>query len=209
MKTNLKFLIIGILLILCSGFSPSQKNFFDKTQSKNTKKSKFKIIDFDLKKSTFKWTGYGEIGGYSLSGTIYLKTGNFKLENNNIKRGTIIIDMTSIKHSDNHLKEHLIGEDFFEVDKYPKATFMILNSKKIGSNEVEVFGNMTVKKITKPIVIRMKQNQNNYAGTISINRTVFGVHYNSKSFFDNLGDQAIKDNFDLEFNLVGNERFLN
>ena len=203
MKTNLKFLTLGILFILCSGFRHEQKNFSDKIQSKNVKKSKSKIINFDLKKSTCKWTGYGELGGYSLTGTINLKVGNFKLENNNIKSGTIIIDMNSINHSDHHLKVHLKDDDFFEVAKYPTATFIIANSKNVANNIIEVSGNLTIKKVTKPIVIKMKQIQNHYCGTISINRTVFGVHYNSKSFFDNLGNQAIKDNLDLEFNLVG------
>jgi polyisoprenoid-binding protein YceI len=162
-----------------------------------------KIINFDLKKSTITWTGYGEIGGYSLTGTINLKNGNFKIENDQVKNGFIIIDMNSLNHSDMHLKEHLKGKDFFEVTKYPTATFTVLSSKNIENAEIEVLGNLTIKKVTKPIAIKMKQNQNIFTGKITINRTVFGVQYNSKSFFDNLGDQAIKDNFDLEFKLIG------
>ena len=164
---------------------------------KNTK------IVFNNKKSIIKWTGYGEVGGYSLSGTINLKFGNFQLENNKIKSGTIIIDVKSINHSDNHLKEHLKGEDFFDVPKYPTATLVILNSKLLSNNEIEITGNLTIKKITKPIVFIMKQNENTFLGKITIDRTVFGVQYNSKSFFDNLGDQAIKNDFDLEFKLIG------
>ena len=72
----------------------------------------------------------------------------------------------------------------------------------MASNEIEVSGNLTIKKVTKPIVIKMVKNQNDFSGKISINRTTFGVQYNSKSFFDNLGDQAIKDNFDLDFRFV-------
>lgn len=161
-----------------------------------------KNIVFDNKKSTIKWTGYGEVGDYSLTGTINLKSGNILLENNKIKSGTIIIDVKSINHSDNHLKEHLKGEDFFEVAKYPIATLVIQNSKLLTNGEIEVAGNLTIKKVTKSIVFRMKQNQNAFSGKITIDRTVFGVQYNSKSFFDNLGDQAIKNDFDLEFKLV-------
>jgi polyisoprenoid-binding protein YceI len=162
-----------------------------------------KKIAFDTKKSTIKWTGYGEVGNYSLTGTINLISGNFELENNKIKAGTIIIDVKSINHSDNHLKEHLKGEDFFEVNKYPTATLVIQNSKLLANGEMEVSGNLSIKKITKPIVFRMKQNQNSFSGKITIDRTVYAVQYNSKSFFDNLGDQAIKNDFDLDFNLIG------
>lgn len=162
-----------------------------------------KNILFDTKKSTIKWTGYGEVGGYSLTGTINLKSGNFQMENNKIKSGIIIIDVKSINHSDNHLKEHLKGEDFFDVAKYPTATLVILSSKLLSNNEIEITGNLTIKKITKPIVFIIKQNQNTFSGKITIDRTIFGVQYNSKSFFDNLGDQAIKNDFDLEFKLIG------
>ena len=167
------------------------------------KNLKSKTINFNLKKSEIKWTGYGEIGGYSLTGNINLKTGNFIIENDKIKSGSIIIDMKSLNHYDNHLKEHLKGEDFFEVTKYPTATFVISSSKNIGNGEIEVSGNLTIKKVSKPIVFKMKQNQNIFTGKIMIDRTIFGVQYNSKSFFDNLGNQAIKDNFDLEFKLIG------
>lgn len=168
--------------------------------SENTT-SNSKKIDFNIGKSTLKWTGYGEIGNYSLTGIIKIKSGNFTLENDNIKSGTIIIDMKSLDHSDSHLKEHLRGKDFFDVDKYPVAQFVVTSSKSLTNNEFEVLGNLTIKKVTKPILIKIKQNQNSYSGKISIDRTAFGVQYNSKSFFDNLGDQAIKNNFDLDFTL--------
>jgi polyisoprenoid-binding protein YceI len=166
------------------------------------KTKKIKKIVLDNKKSTIKWTGYGEVGGYSLTGTINLKSGIFEMENNKIKSGTIIIDVTSIAHDNNHLKEHLKGEDFFEVAKYPTAALTIQNSKLLTDGELEVTGNLTIKKVTKPLVFRIKPNQNTFSGRIKIDRTVFGVQYNSKSFFDNLGDQAIKNEFDLEFNLI-------
>ncbi|MBC7641720.1 MAG: YceI family protein, partial [Flavobacterium sp.] len=74
-----------------------------------------KIMLLDAKKSIVNWTGYGEIGGYSLTGTINLKSGSFVIADNKIKSGIIIIDVKSIDHKDNHLKEHLRGKDFFEV----------------------------------------------------------------------------------------------
>ena len=101
-----------------------------------------------------------------------------------------------------HLKKHLKGEDFFEVDKYPTAVLKIINSKNFINDEVEVYGNLTIKKTTKPIIFKIKQLGNNFFGKITIDRTLFGVQYNSKSFFDNLGDQAIKNEFDLAFSLV-------
>ena len=48
----------------------------------------------------------------------------------------------------------------------------------------------------------MQQEKRRYSGKITIDRTIFGVQYGSKSFFDNLGDQAIKNEFDLNFVLM-------
>lgn len=163
-----------------------------------------KEITFNTKKSTVKWTGYGEVGNYSLTGDVKLKSGYFKIENSKIVAGKIIIDLKSISHSESNLVEHLKGKDFFEVNKYPTAQFKITSSKVITNNEIELSGNLTIKKNSKAVTIRMTQNKNNYSGKITIDRTVFGVQYGSNSFFDNLGDQAIKNEFELSFNLISN-----
>ncbi len=39
-------------------------------------------------------------------------------------------------------------------------------------------------------------------GKATIDRTKFGLKYGSKSFFDNIGDKAIDDTFDLTFNVI-------
>lgn len=161
-----------------------------------------KTFNFDIKTSTINWTGYGEVGNYSLSGSVNLKAGNLTIEEDKIVSGTIVIDLKSINHKEKTLVEHLKGTDFFEVQNYPVATLKISNSKLINNNEVEVSGNLTIKKTTKPITFKMKREKDTFFGQITIDRTAFGVQYGSKNFFNNLGDQAIKNNFDIEFKLI-------
>jgi polyisoprenoid-binding protein YceI len=168
--------------------------------------SENKTLVFDTKKSVINWTGYGEVGGYSLTGTINLKDAKFEILKNKIVSGTIIIDATSINHNDSNLKAHLKNEDFFNVEKYPTAILKITKSNILKNNEIEVFGNLTIKEVTKAISFKMKEVNQNYSGKITIDRTAFGVQYGSKSFFDNLGDQAIKNEFDLEFKLVSTKK---
>ena len=165
-------------------------------------KSENKTLVFDTKKSIINWTGYGEVGGYSLTGTINLKDAKFEISQDKIISGTIIIDATSINHNDSNLKKHLKNEDFFNVTKYPTASLKITKSTVLKNKDIEVFGNLTIKETTKAISFKMKETNQNYSGKIVIDRTAFGVQYGSKSFFDNLGDQAIKNEFDLEFKLV-------
>ncbi|MBC7523539.1 MAG: YceI family protein [Flavobacterium sp.] len=162
-----------------------------------------KTLNFDTKTSSIKWTGYGEVGNYSLSGSVNLKSGTFTIVDDKIASGTIVIDLKSINHSQSSLVEHLKSKDFFEISKYPTATLKISKSKILKNNELEVTGNLTIKKTTKPITLIMTLEGETFSGKLMLDRTAFGVQYGSKSFFDNLGDQAIKNEFDLEFKLVG------
>ena len=62
--------------------------------------------------------------------------------------------------------------------------------------------NHPIKKTTKTITFLLQQEKRRFSGKITIYRTIFGVQYNSKSFFEDLGDQAIKNEFDLNFVLM-------
>lgn len=159
-----------------------------------------KKVILNTQKSTLKWTGFAEVGTYSLTGTLDFKSGEMQIADGKIISGKIIVDVTSIEHSDNNLKDHLKGSDFFDAAKYKEAVLIIVSSKKIGG-DLQVLGNLTIKEKTKPISFKLKPTADGYTGKVTIDRTDFGVQYGSKSFFDNLGDRAISNNFDLEFSL--------
>ena len=152
------------------------------------------------------WTGYGEIGGYSLTGTVQLKRANLLMDSNKIKNAVMLVDVTSISHKDEQLLQHLRGKDFFDVTKYPTATFESDTIIYTNTNTAMVRGSMTMKGIKKllqfPVTIIETKNGTVLSGKMSVDRTKFGIKYNSTSFFGDLGDQAIKDRFDLDFELI-------
>jgi polyisoprenoid-binding protein YceI len=162
-------------------------------------------VKSEITKSKFLWTGYGEIGDYSLSGEIRLKKADIKFIGDTLKKVSIEIDMTSISHEQQDLVEHLNGTDFFEILKYPTAIFTAESIENSNTNKPNINGKITIKGVTKPISfpvqITKKTKGKVIAGKIKIDRTQFGIKYNSKSFFGNLGDQAIKNNFDLSFKI--------
>lgn len=49
--------------------------------------------------------------------------------------------------------EHLRNADFFEADKYPQATFKSTKVEAAGEGKLKVTGNLTIKDITKPVVL--------------------------------------------------------
>ena len=154
------------------------------------------------------WTGYGEIGDYSLSGSVPVKNVEIAMDSSLISNVDITINLAELSSDNDQLATHLKDKDFFDVTKYPTARFISEKVNYINENQATVTGNLTVKdkteKISFPLVLKNQGNGQSLSGKISVDRTVFGIKYNSKSFFSNLGDQAIKNNFDLKFQFLTN-----
>jgi polyisoprenoid-binding protein YceI len=160
-----------------------------------------KTFRANLEKSKFSWTGYASVGNYAPSGTIQLSAGSLNFDGSNISKAFFEFDMKTITHDNKDLQNHLRNEDFFDVEKYPKAIFIL---EKVVSNQAT--GSLKIKdiqrKISFPIMIKKSEKEIQIQAVITVNRTDFGIKYNSTSFFSNLGDYAIKDNFEFRLNLL-------
>jgi polyisoprenoid-binding protein YceI len=96
---------------------------------------------------------------------------------------------------------HLKSDDFFGVATFPTSELVI--TKVEGNNFT---GNMTIKGVTLPNSFTATATKDGkstvYKGTLTIDRSKYNIKYGSNSFFDNLGDKAIYDEFTLDFSLV-------
>ncbi len=54
---------------------------------------------------------------------------------------------------------HLRSADFFEADKYPDATFKSTRVEAAGEGKLKVTGELTIKGITRPVVLDVSLNQ--------------------------------------------------
>lgn len=164
-------------------------------------------IDLQLNKtkSELSWTGFAALTSYKMGGTIKPQNGNLHFVNDTLKAGMLIINMNSLNAEVKQLETHLKQKDFFEVKTYPEATFLISDVKKSGKTYF-LKGQMTIKDVTQEeeIVLESieKGNQLLLSGKLKIDRTDYGIYYNSSNFFQNLGEQAIADKFELSFNLI-------
>ena len=114
-----------------------------------------------LTSSDVHWWGYkiAKTEASSHDGTVNVKSGNLVLKNGSVVGGQFVLDMTTINATDlsgeyqGKLNGHLKNGDFFEVEKYPTATYKITSVKKNASKDYNfiVNGNLTVKGKTNPV----------------------------------------------------------
>jgi len=174
--------------------------------------SKFKV---DTKASTLVWTGKKFTGQHT--GNVQLSSGELTAEGKTVKQGTFEIDLNTITSTDvtdpNYnakLIGHLKNDDFFGVDKFPKASFVITSITPKSGDEYQVKGKLTIKGITNdiefPATIKNDGKKLNATAKITVDRSKYNIRYNSASFFENLGDKVIDDEFLLDLNLVAHNQ---
>ncbi|TYZ14296.1 YceI family protein [Hymenobacter lutimineralis] len=152
--------------------------------------------------SRITWTGYAEVGTYAPTGTVLLRRGTFEYDGRTPRNGRFEFDMRTLAQEQEQLAEHLRGADFFDVEKYPTAVF-VLKDVQQGTAR----GQLTLHGITRAVqfpllVERLPAGRLRITGTARLDRTLFGVNHNSSSFFQNLGSYAIRNDFQLAFDVV-------
>jgi polyisoprenoid-binding protein YceI len=185
---NLKSIALALVVVLATTVASAQ------TKNINTTTS------------TIGWVGKKVTGEHS--GTVNFKDGALVFKKKKIAGGKFTVDMTSLTATDltgeyqQKLNGHLKADDFFGTDKFPTATLVF---KKIGTTaDASVFkitADLTIKGITKPVVFDLKVSGGTATTAFKVDRTQYGIQYNSKSFFESIGDKAIYDEFELTVSL--------
>ncbi|MBC2839120.1 YceI family protein [Robiginitalea sp. SC105] len=155
--------------------------------------------------STVTWKAYKVTGSHT--GTVALQSGNLIFDGDNLTGGEFQVDMTTLTATDvegesrDKLVGHLKSEDFFSVATHTTSKLVFTNVKATGKNSYEVTGNLTIKGITKPVTFDLSVYGSKATASVKVDRTAYDIRYGSGSFFDNLGDKTIYDEFDLVVDL--------
>jgi polyisoprenoid-binding protein YceI len=163
-------------------------------------------LNVDAGKTNLQWLGEKVTGQHT--GSIKLKDGWLNLKDNRIVSGEFTIDMTTIKDSEanERLEGHLKSDDFFGVEKFPTSKLVITGSESFEKGTALVKGTLTIKGVTNPIEFKTtsqkKEDGTWFYTNIVVDRTKYNIRYGSGSFFDNLGDKVIYDEFKLKVNLL-------
>jgi polyisoprenoid-binding protein YceI len=165
----------------------------------------------DASKSTFKWTGKKVTGTHW--GYIKFTDGNIMTDGTNITGGSFNVDMNSMDCQDMpadkggaKLLGHLKSDDFFGVATFPKSTLTIKSATAKGGGQFDIKADLTIKGTTSevmfPATISMDGKGLTAKAAFKVDRTKHGIKYGSGSFFENLGDKAISNDFDVEVDIA-------
>ena len=186
---NLKSLSI-VLLILIS--------FFE---------GKSQTSKINVAKSSAHWIGKKITGEHE--GSIKFKEGYLVFKSKKLTGGSFTVDMTTLSNDDQtgsskqKLEGHLKSEDFFNTASYKTSTLVFKSIASKGNNTYLVTGDLTIKGNTNSIQFDLVMvDKNKATAKLTINRTKYDIKYGSGSYFDDLGDKTIYDDFDLSVVLV-------
>ncbi len=165
--------------------------------------------------STIMWGGTKPDATHT--GTFKIAAGTISVDNNQITAGNISIDIASLIDLDlegewkTKLEGHLKSPDFFDVEKFPTATFAITKVEDFDSTKVTsilagathiISGNLTLKDSTKnisfPAIVSITENGLSAKADFNIDRTLWGMNYKGPN---NPADWFIRKEVNLKFDL--------
>jgi polyisoprenoid-binding protein YceI len=160
-----------------------------------------------------KWIAEKKVGA-GHDGFVAVKDGFLTFQGDVITGGEINVDMNTISVADipatdeynAKLVGHLKAPDFFDVAKYPSAKLIIKGSEKT-KDGLKVKGDLTFIGQTNAVefvaAISKKDQMINAKSDVLIDRTKWGLKYNSENWIKQLaGDKIIKDNFTLKVDIT-------
>jgi polyisoprenoid-binding protein YceI len=216
-KIVLSAFVVASLLFSIDKNAAAQTVALATTPTEKVAKAAANTYKIDPSQSKVAWNGKKVAGEHN--GTINIAAGSFQVAKNKVVGGTVEIDMNSITNLDITDKEynqklvgHLKSDDFFSAEKHPKASFKItsltpIKGAKAGAANYTAKGNLTIKGISNPVSfpVNVAVKGTTITATsdaVVLDRSKWDIRYGSKTFFANIGDKAIHDDFTVQFNVV-------
>lgn len=157
--------------------------------------------------SEVNWWGYkiAKTEASSHNGTVKLKSGNVVMKGNQVVGGTFILDMPTLTSTDltgeyqTKLNGHLKTGDFFEVEKFPTASYNITSVKKNNDKIYNyiVNGNLTVKGKTNPVSFPAKISYSKGVVSLVSNKFSFDRQKFDVAYKSTMQDVLVKDDIDM------------
>jgi len=206
-------LFTAVVVVSCNKDKPLTSESNEVATTKNGSQ-----YTLDTLNSRVEWKGYKVFKSENTShfGTIKFESGDVTVKDGKLESGKFVADMNSLTSVDlkddaeqlGKLNGHLKSGDFFEVEKFPTASYEITKVTPAAEGDYNTLldGNLTIKGITKPA--QFKANVSVKDGEVSvatepkdIKREEFGVKFQAPA-----ENGVIKDEVTLQINVKALEK---
>lgn len=162
--------------------------------------------------STVRWEGSKVIGGAHF-GVIPTTGGELMIdETGSFTGGRLALNPAGITvddlegESQQRLLDHLNGEDFLHTAEFPEASFNLVSMTPNEDSTYTATGNLTLRGVTAPFtaVVQAMPTENGVkvTGDFELDRTNYGIEFQSESLLDIAQEAAIKDTVMIELDLM-------
>ncbi|MFK7798507.1 MAG: YceI family protein [Aureispira sp.] len=152
-------------------------------ETKGSLENGTQILPLKQKDSQLSWSGKAGDSDYTLTGTLTDFTGRLVIQQDELEKCFLKINMDALQHEIPSLVNHLKNKDFFDVKQYPEASFQSTNIESIGEHTYKVEGEFCLKGICNTEVFEIKLAVDEKAYTVqfegAVDRTQYGVLYAS------------------------------
>ena len=167
-------------------------------------------IKIDTERSVIKWKGSNLFKFNQHYGTVNFLSGEISMNGKAISSGKFVVDMGSIKNTDGKynamLVSHLKHQDFFDVEKHPEAKLEIHQIEHGENGHMEIDALLMIKGISRPIKFSSTIEKDPQGSTLKskfiIDRTRWGISYESKGLVGSVKDDIISDAIEFEVIVV-------
>ena len=173
--------------------------------------------EVDTEESRVEWTGRNLLNKHH--GQVAIKTGQLQFDRGQLATGEFILDMRAVRCLDLHgdpshdvLIDHLLSDDFFDVERYPEARFLITGTQPLpgatpGVPDLAVRGDLTLKNVSRPVAFvattgLTDKGKSAAQAVLSFDRTKWDVLYGSGKYFRNLGGHLVSDLIEIQLRIV-------
>lgn len=174
-------------------------------------------LEIDVAESGVEWVGRNLLNKHH--GRIALKSGKLRFDQGNLVDGEFTLNMRAIKCQDlegdplhDVLVAHLMSHDFFDVDLYPEARFVIVAIERVagatpGAPNLAVRGVLTLKNVSRAVEFiatagLTTEGKAAAQSAFAIDRTQWNVLYGSGKYFRHLGGHLVNDLIEIQIRVV-------
>ncbi len=159
--------------------------------------------------SMVKWKGV-MLGIKEHYGTITLKEGTLTVNNGQLKSGSFVFDMNTIRPTDanydaksprENLVKHLLSPDFFDVANHPLSTFTIDSVYGSEANGTLTIRGNSNKETLKNITVSEESGTLKASGLLTYNRKNYGVKFDMP-----MKELIISDDIEMTIELTGTKK---